>query len=166
MDEQCTCDAEHTQLATDPTVQGQWALALMGLLCNMDQHCIFIVKLHHMQSFLEHSLRPDKQTCPTKDVLCRAYCFPSITPLKDMETIVQGTSLTSPSFQAAIHAALRTLIDQLGVMTFNVGISGIEVPSSASFSSSTEGAEGRPSAPGQITARQAQADVSAWLPDV
>lgn len=27
---------EHTQLATDPTVQGQWALALMGLLSKTD----------------------------------------------------------------------------------------------------------------------------------
>ena len=83
-----------------------------------------------------------------------------------METIVQGTSLTSPSFQVAVHAALRTLIDQLGVMTFNVGISGITVPSSASSISSQEGAEGQSSAPGKVTARQAQADLSAFLPDV
>ena len=83
-----------------------------------------------------------------------------------METIVQGTSLTSPSFQAAIHAALRTLIDQLGVKTFNVGISGIVVPNTASPSNSKEGAEGQSPAPEKITARQAQADVSAWLPDV
>ena len=83
-----------------------------------------------------------------------------------METIVQGTSLTSPSFQVAIHAALRTFIDQLGVMTFNVGISGIMVPSSVLSSSSQEGAEGRSSAPGKVTARQAQADVSAFLPEM
>lgn len=78
-----------------------------------------------------------------------------------METVVQGTSLTSPSFQAAIHAALRVLIDRLGMMTFNVGISGIVLPSSASSSSSEEGAEAHSSAPGTITARQAEADVSA-----
>ena len=78
---------------------------------------------------------------------------------------MQGTSLTSPSFQAAIYAALRVLIDQLGVMTFNVGISGIVLPDSAS-SSGKEGAESQSSAPGKVTARQAQSVVSAWLPGV
>lgn len=67
-----------------------------------------------------------------------------------METIVQGAALTSPSFQAAIHAVLRTLIDQLGVMTFNVGISGIVILGSVSSSSSTEG---QAFAPGKVTAR-------------
>ncbi|DBA75246.1 TPA: hypothetical protein ACH3X1_010537 [Trebouxia sp. C0004] len=55
----------------------------------------------------------------------RAYCYPSITPLKDMETVIHGTSLLSSAFQAAVHGVLRTLIDQLGVTTFNVGISGM-----------------------------------------
>lgn len=67
-----------------------------------------------------------------------------------METIVQGASLTSPSFQAAFHAVLRTLIDQLGVMTFNVGISGIVVPGGVSSNSITEG---QTFAPGKVTAR-------------
>lgn len=62
--------------------------------------------------------------------VCRAYCYPSITPLKDMETVIHGSSLTSQSFQAAVHGVLRTLIDQLGVTTFNVGISGMAVASS------------------------------------
>ena len=48
-----------------------------------------------------------------------------MTPLKDMETIIHGTSLLSSAFQAAVHGVLRTLIDQLGVTTFNVGISGM-----------------------------------------
>ncbi len=58
-------------------------------------------------------------------LICRAYCYPSITPLKDMETVIHGTSLLSSAFQAAVHGVLRTLIDQLGVTTFNVGISGM-----------------------------------------
>ena len=82
-----------------------------------------------------------------------------------METVVQGVSLTSPSFQAAIHAALRTLIDQLGVMPFNVGISGIPVPSSDPTGRSPEIAV-QASGPGRVTARQAQTDVPAWPPDV
>ncbi len=47
-----------------------------------------------------------------------------------METIIHGTSLVSPSFQAALHGALRTLINHLGVTTFNVGISGMNTVSS------------------------------------
>ncbi|KAL3133900.1 hypothetical protein ABBQ32_008355 [Trebouxia sp. C0010 RCD-2024] len=82
----------------------------------------------------------------------RAYCFPSITPLKDMETVVQGTSLASPSFQAAIYAALKTLIDQLGITTFNVGISGIMVPGSPLPTSST-GSAALASAAEKVTAR-------------
>lgn len=104
----------------------------------------------HFSTFAAEQLR--------KGVLYRAYCFPSITPLKDMETVVQGISLTSPSFQAAIHAAVRTLIDQLGVMTFNVGISGILVAGSA-LPSSSKGVAGPASASGKVTARQVQADV-------
>ncbi len=42
-----------------------------------------------------------------------------------METVIHGTSLLSSAFQAAVHGVLRTLIDQLGVTTFNVGISGM-----------------------------------------
>ena len=74
-----------------------------------------------------------------------------------METVVQGQSLTSPAFQAALHAALRTLIDKLGVRTFNVGISGIEGFSSGpagSMSTHTVGS----SSSGRITARQAHSN--------
>ena len=42
-----------------------------------------------------------------------------------METVIHGTSLLSNAFAAAVHGVLRTLIDQLGVTTFNVGISGM-----------------------------------------
>lgn len=94
-------------------------------------------------------------TCLTGGFSSRAYCFPSITPLKDMETVVQGTSLASPSFQAAIYAALKTLIDQLGITTFNVGISGIMVPGSPLPTSST-GSAALASAAEKVTARQVQ----------
>ena len=36
----------------------------------------------------------------------------------------QGSHLTSPAFQLLLHAALRTLIDELGVRTFNAGEAG------------------------------------------
>ncbi len=42
-----------------------------------------------------------------------------------METVIHGTSLLSSAFAAAVHGVLRTLVDQLGVTTFNVGISGM-----------------------------------------
>ncbi len=53
---------------------------------------------------------------------CRAWCYASLVPTKDMELVVQGASLGCPCFQALLHAALRALIDQLGAATFNVGI--------------------------------------------
>lgn len=63
--------------------------------------------------------------CQTAHNVCRAYCFPCIAPKQDLETVVQGTSLSSTAFQQALHAALRTLIDDLGMTTFNVGIMGM-----------------------------------------
>ena len=63
--------------------------------------------------------------CETAHNVCRAYCFPCIAPKQDLETVVQGTSLSSTAFQQALHAALRTLIDNLGMTTFNVGIMGM-----------------------------------------
>lgn len=35
---------------------------------------------------------------------------------------MQGASLSCPCFQLLLHAALRALLDRLGVATFNVGI--------------------------------------------
>ena len=56
---------------------------------------------------------------------CRAHCYPSLTPFKDKETVIHGTSLDSPAFQHAVHGVLRILIDKLDVKTFNVGILGM-----------------------------------------
>ena len=53
---------------------------------------------------------------------CRAWCYASLVPTKDMELVVQGSGLSCPCFQYLLHAALRALIDRLGVATFNVGI--------------------------------------------
>ena len=36
--------------------------------------------------------------------------------------MVQGATLGCPCFQFLLHAALRALLDRLGVATFNVGI--------------------------------------------
>ena len=74
-----------------------------------------------------------------------------------METLVQGASLTSPTFQAALHAALRTLIDKLGVYTFNVAISGIRLLTTTDSSGSQANAG---SSPGRVTARSAPAHVA------
>lgn len=52
----------------------------------------------------------------------RAWCYASLVPTKDMELVVHGAKLSCPAFQFLLHAALRTLIDQLGSATFNVGI--------------------------------------------
>lgn len=46
---------------------------------------------------------------------CRAYCYPSLSPTKDMEIVVQGRHMRDPAFQRLLHAALRTLVDELGV---------------------------------------------------
>ncbi|EIE23757.1 hypothetical protein COCSUDRAFT_63282 [Coccomyxa subellipsoidea C-169] len=65
----------------------------------------------------------------------RAWCYASLVPTKDMELVVQGSGLSCPCFQYLLHAALRALIDRLGVATFNVGIFniryGADVKSSA-----------------------------------
>jgi hypothetical protein len=56
------------------------------------------------------------------------YVYPAICPYKDMETVlVAPGGLTSKSFSAALHAVMRTLIDRLGVRTFNVAAQGFEV---------------------------------------
>lgn len=44
-----------------------------------------------------------------------------------MEMTVLGTDLSCPVFAATLHGALRTLIDRLGVIHFNVGIMNIDL---------------------------------------
>ena len=45
-----------------------------------------------------------------------------------MELVVTGQSLRCKHFQAMMFAALRALIDHLGVATFNAAILGIDLP--------------------------------------
>ena len=65
---------------------------------------------------------------------------------------MQGPSMTSASFQSALYAALRTLIDQLGARTFNVGISGIQLPDNAAYDL-IDNRVGGAVVPDQVTAR-------------
>ena len=51
----------------------------------------------------------------------RAWAYASLCPYKDMEMVVVGSHITCPAFQRLLHACLRTLIDELGCRTFNVG---------------------------------------------
>jgi len=45
----------------------------------------------------------------------------SLCPTKDAEIVIHGASLTCPAFQMVFYAALRALIDDLGVESFNAG---------------------------------------------
>ena len=58
---------------------------------------------------------------------CRAVCYASLAPMKDMEITILGDELTCPAFAGLLHGALRTLIDRLGALTFNVGILNISL---------------------------------------
>lgn len=59
-------------------------------------------------------------------------------PRQDMEVCVHGSSMASPAFQRLLFTALRALIDELGVATFNAAIYNIDLaaPSSGSSGSS------------------------------
>ncbi|KAI8470200.1 MAG: hypothetical protein J3K34DRAFT_458990 [Monoraphidium minutum] len=56
-----------------------------------------------------------------------AWAFPSLAPRKDCEVFVVGSHLGCAAFQALLHAALRTLIDGLGVATFNAAAFNIDL---------------------------------------
>lgn len=61
-------------------------------------------------------------------VQCRSCIYANLSPVKDMELVVTGQSLCCKNFQGMMFAALRALIDHLGVATFNAAILGIELP--------------------------------------
>ena len=52
-----------------------------------------------------------------------------------MELCVQGAGLRCAAFQLLLFAALRTLIDRLGVTTFNVGVYNIPAGAGADVGS-------------------------------
>lgn len=57
----------------------------------------------------------------------KAYCYASLTPLKDKELVVQGSEAGSMAFRRMLFTALRALIDCMGVETFNLVIQNINV---------------------------------------
>ncbi|KAK9814543.1 hypothetical protein WJX72_007646 [[Myrmecia] bisecta] len=57
----------------------------------------------------------------------RASCFASLSPYKDMEVVILGSSLSSHAFQRLFFQVLRALIDRLGVATFNAAILNISL---------------------------------------
>eukprot|EP00873_Tetraselmis_striata_P017220 jgi/Tetstr1/437484/TSEL_026163.t1 len=57
----------------------------------------------------------------------RAWAYVYLAPIKDMEIIIHARSLRSAGLHRLLHAALRTLIDDLGAVTFNVGVLNIQV---------------------------------------
>ncbi|KAK3240162.1 hypothetical protein CYMTET_49980 [Cymbomonas tetramitiformis] len=59
----------------------------------------------------------------------KVQCYANMSPLKDMEVVLIGRHLTSSAFATALHNILRCLIDDRGVRTFNVGISGMALGS-------------------------------------
>ncbi|GFR50092.1 hypothetical protein Agub_g12237 [Astrephomene gubernaculifera] len=52
----------------------------------------------------------------------RCWLLAHLAPQKDMEVLLLASRLSSPAFVAGLHAALRALIDELGVQTFNAGV--------------------------------------------
>lgn len=60
-----------------------------------------------------------------------AYAFASVAPVKDMEIVVVGQHLCCPAFQRMLHAALRSFIDGLGAVTFNVGVLNVNLAAPA-----------------------------------
>lgn len=59
------------------------------------------------------------------DADANVTAFPSICPWKDSEIVVLNgadNKMTNPGFQKLLYAAMRTLIDELGINTFNVAM--------------------------------------------
>lgn len=56
-----------------------------------------------------------------------AFCYASLTPLKDKEIVVQGKDLGSLAFRRMLYTSLRALIDCMGVETFNLVIQNISL---------------------------------------
>ena len=57
-----------------------------------------------------------------------AVAVAALCPWRDAEIVVHGASLRCGAFQTLVFVALRTLIDELGVQSFNAGIHNILVP--------------------------------------
>jgi hypothetical protein len=88
---------------------------------------------------------------------CRAFCYPSLSPSKDMEVLVHGSDMRSPAFQLLFFAALRALIDELGVRTFNAAVYNISLAQGQGRGQSAQQAQQ------QQRAQQAQHDGAGWF---
>ncbi len=53
---------------------------------------------------------------------CRAVLYANICPRKDAELVIHGTQMGDPFFQLLFFIALRTLIERLGVVSFNASV--------------------------------------------
>ena len=61
------------------------------------------------------------QACPLALLAAhRAWCYAALAPAKDMELVLHARSLACPALAALLFAALRALVDGLGVTAFNV----------------------------------------------
>lgn len=56
-----------------------------------------------------------------------AWGLASLAPIKDMEILVLGSHMCSQAFQRMLYAALRAMIDDLSVQTFNVGMLNVDL---------------------------------------
>ena len=72
-----------------------------------------------------------------------ATAFASLCPTKDAEIVVVGAAITCPNFQLLFYSALRALIDELGVQTFNATLYNIPLPH-INNSSSNNNSNNRP----------------------
>jgi len=50
-----------------------------------------------------------------------------LTPYKDMEVVLNSTSIVNAAFCESLALTLRTLMEEFKMQTFNVGIQGIPV---------------------------------------
>lgn len=69
--------------------------------------------------------------CNLAGGLCPTSTHPGLYLLQDMEVCIHGSSMDSPAFQRLLYTALRALIDELGVRTFNASIHNIRLPHAA-----------------------------------
>ncbi|PSC76196.1 hypothetical protein C2E20_0078 [Micractinium conductrix] len=90
-----------------------------------------------------------------------AFAFASLAPWKDMEVCVHGSSLRSAAFQRLLFTALRALVDELGVATFNAAIHNIPLPPPAAPSEA--GSAGTRSASSGSVAASAASSASGFL---
>lgn len=74
-------------------------------------------------------MRPCSETHTASVLGCRAFCFASLAPAKDMELVVIGGGLKCQAFSALLHGCLQALIDRLAVTAFNVSILNVAVKS-------------------------------------